>query len=66
MQRRAKPSSSIAALELRLKDHVAQMTGFADVEVQARKLESNFRFFDRRNTGCIDLLDSFCNIFFVS
>jgi calcyphosin len=46
-------------LERRLKEKVQVMTGFADPEILARKLQSNFSFFDLNGSGTIDYQEFF-------
>lgn len=46
-------------LEGRLKERMEQLTGFADAEVKARKLEQQFRLFDTNNSNCIDYQEFF-------
>mmetsp|Transcript_14200 Transcript_14200/g.21247 ORF Transcript_14200/g.21247 Transcript_14200/m.21247 type:complete len:370 (+) Transcript_14200:68-1177(+) len=41
-------------LERRLKEKIEVMTGFADPEVRARKLEQCFKYFDENDSGNID------------
>lgn len=46
-------------LERRLKEKIEIMTGFADPEVRARKLQQSFSFFDLNNSGNIDYQEFF-------
>lgn len=46
-------------LERRLKEKIEVMTGFADPEVRARKLQQSFAFFDLNDSGNIDYQEFF-------
>jgi calcyphosin len=46
-------------LERRLKEKIQVMTGFADPEILARKLQSNFSYFDVNGSGSIDYQEFF-------
>lgn len=46
-------------LERRLKEKIEVMTGFAEPEVRARKLEYCFKYFDSNNSGNIDYTEFF-------
>jgi Ca2+-binding EF-hand superfamily protein len=46
-------------LERRLKEKIEVMTGFAEPEVRARKLEQCFKYFDSNGSGNIDYTEFF-------
>lgn len=51
--------SKLDDLEARLRNKVDTITGFADPEVKARKLEQSFKFFDTNGSGAIDFSEFF-------
>ena len=46
-------------LERRLREKIEVLSGFADVEVRARKLQQTFNYFDTNNSGNIDYQEFF-------
>jgi Ca2+-binding EF-hand superfamily protein len=46
-------------LERRLKEKIDVMSGFGDAEMQARKLQQNFAYFDMNGSGTIDYQEFF-------
>ena len=46
-------------LEQRLRERMEQLSGFADDEVKARKLEAAFKLFDTNGSNCIDYQEFF-------